>query len=331
MSVEASQRAVPTAKPGSGDKYVSERGIHAIRNGQARRDAGVADASAACRVVVPAPAGDTFERVDALVERHGLATVCREARCPNIGECWNRGTATLMLLGEVCTRACRFCAVDTGQPRGWTDPAEPFKVAQTVRTLGLRHVVLTSVNRDDLPDGGAGHFAATVRAVRAANAGTSVEVLTPDFQGVAAQVDTVLDAGVDVFAHNLETVRRLSPDIRDRRAGYDRSLAVLAHAARHPSRPVVKTSLMLGLGETGDEVEAAMADARGAGVSLLTLGQYLRPTIHHAPIVRRVPEAEFASLRRRALDLGFAECVAGPLVRSSYRADVALAQVRAAR
>ena len=249
--------------------------------------------------------------------------------CPNIGECWNAGTATIMLMGHVCTRACRFCAVDTGNPRGWLDPAEPDNAARSVEIMGLKYVVLTSVDRDDLADGGAGHYADCVRAIRVRNPGTAVEALTPDFAGDLTAVTTVVNSGVAVFAHNLETVRRLTSAVRDPRAGYDQSLQVLAQArvtaASATGRNVlVKSSLMLGLGETPDEVAQAMDDLRGAGVDLLTLGQYLRPTANHLPVRQFVHPDEFAAYRQRGLDKGFVEVVAGPLVRSSYRAERAL-------
>jgi len=229
-------------------------------------------------------------------------------------------------MGEVCTRACRFCAVDTGNPRGWLDTDEPANAARTVQLMRLKYVVLTSVNRDDLPDGGAAHFAACVREIKRLNPATAVEALTPDFQGVMRDVETVVDSGLEVFAQNVETVRRLTHPVRDPRASYDQTLAVLAHAKRHRPQVLVKTSLMLGLGESEDEVHTTMADLRGAGVDILTLGQYLRPTANHLTVERFVRPEEFDALREHALALGFLECVAGPLVRSSYRAEQALAR-----
>jgi lipoic acid synthetase len=247
--------------------------------------------------------------------------VCEEAKCPNIGECWNAGTATIMLMGAVCTRACRFCAVDTGNPRGWLDPEEPANAARSVELMKLKYIVLTSVNRDDLPDGGAGHYAACVRAIRERNPRTAVEALTPDFQGVLQDVETVVDSGLQVFAQNVETVRRLTHPVRDPRAGYEQTLKVLAHAKRHNPAVLTKTSLMLGLGESFEEVLQTMADLRAIDVDLLTLGQYLRPTANHLPVQRFVSPAEFDQLRAEALQRGFLECMAGPLVRSSYRAE----------
>jgi lipoic acid synthetase len=271
-----------------------------------------------------APTGPGFQAVKALVQEHRLATVCEEAKCPNIGECWNAGTATIMLMGAVCTRACRFCAVDTGNPRGWLDPEEPQNAARTVELMKLKYIVLTSVNRDDLPDGGAGHYAACIRAIKARSPQTAVEALTPDFQGVLADVETVVDSGLEVFAQNIETVRRLTHPVRDPRAGYDQTLRVLEHAKRHNPRVLTKSSLMLGLGETDEEILQTLDDLRDAGVDIVTLGQYLRPTVNHLPIERFVTPEEFAHYRELALARGFLECVSGPLVRSSYRAEQAL-------
>ena len=266
-----------------------------------------------------------YHELRGMLARLRLHTVCEEARCPNVGECWGKGTMTIMILGSVCTRACRFCSVDTGNPRGWIDREEPANVAEAVERLRLGYVVLTSVDRDDLSDGGAGHFAAVVRATKARSPETRVETLTPDFRGDLAAVGTVLASGLDVFAHNLETVRRLSPGVRDPRATYEQSLAVLAHARRAiadaRSAVLTKSSLMLGLGERDDEVREAMGDLRAAGVDILTLGQYLRPTVSHLPVERYVTPAQFEAYREMGLDAGFREVFAGPLVRSSYRAE----------
>ena len=229
-----------------------------------------------------------------------------------------------MLMGEVCTRACRFCAVDTGNPRGWLDAEEPENTARTVALMRLRYVVLTSVNRDDLPDGGAAHFAAAVRAIKRVSPETAVEALTPDFQGVRHDVETVVDSGLDVFAQNVETVERLTHPVRDARASYSQTLDVLEHAKRYRSDVLTKTSLMLGLGETDDEIRQCIRDLRARSVDLLTLGQYLQPTAHHLPIDRFVTPEEFDRYREWALAEGFRECVSGPLVRSSYSAELAL-------
>lgn len=317
---------VPSAPRKSGTKYQTPQGFAAIKDGIK------ASASAEPLVVgrkprwlrAPMPAGHKFDAVREIVREHRLATVCEEAKCPNIGECWNAGTATIMLMGAVCTRACRFCSVDTGNPRGWLDAEEPANTARSVELMNLKYVVLTSVNRDDLPDGGAAHFAATVRAIKQLTPATAVEALTPDFQGVMSDVETVVDSGLDVFAQNVETVRRLTHPVRDPRASYEQTLAVLAHAKRHNRAVLVKTSLMLGLGETDDEILATMDDLRVAGVDLLTLGQYLRPTVNHLPVERYVTPEQFEAFRQAALQRGFLECVAGPMVRSSYRAERAL-------
>lgn len=265
-----------------------------------------------------------YHEVRKLVDRLSLNTVCTEARCPNIYECWGEhGTATLMILGDVCTRRCGFCAVTSGRPPAGPDPAEPEHVAEAVTAMGLAHVVVTSVDRDDLPDGGARHWAAVIEAIHAAAPACSVEVLTPDFRGVADALDIVLAARPQIFSHNVETV----PSIyRRARPGslYARSLALLAEASsrrdagRYSGR--VKTSIMVGLGETDDEVRATIADIRETGVDVLAIGQYLQPTTEHLPVARYVRPEEFAAFRDFALGLGFAHCEAGPLVRSSYHA-----------
>jgi lipoic acid synthetase len=266
------------------------------------------------------PGGDRFQHIQELLRARTLHTVCEEARCPNLGECWGTGTATMMVLGDVCTRGCRFCAVKTGDPRGVVDADEPRKVGEACELMGLRYVVLTSVDRDDLPDGGAAHFAACVRAAKARLPGLLVECLTPDFRGDAASVRTIVDSGLDVFANNLETVRRLTPRVRDKRAGYDQTLAVLSLAKELRPGLVTKSSLMLGLGETERELDDAFADLRKSGVDVLTLGQYLRPSLLHLPVLEYVTPARFDAYRDRALRLGFAYVAAGPMVRSSYKA-----------
>lgn len=322
---------VPSSVPSettarSGGKYRTPQGFTAIKDG-IKATAAAAAANVGRKpqwLRAPMPAGRGFDSVKHVVKEHRLATVCEEAKCPNIGECWNAGTATLMLMGAVCTRACRFCSVDTGNPHGWLDAEEPANSARTVQLMKLKYVVLTSVNRDDLPDGGAAHFAACVREIKRLNPGTAVEALTPDFQGNLRDVETVVSSGLDVFAQNVETVRRLTHPVRDPRAGYEQTLNVLAHAKRFAPHVLTKTSLMLGLGETDEEIYEAMRDIRTAGVDILTLGQYLRPTMNHLPIERWVSPAQFEEYRERALAMGFLECVSGPLVRSSYRAERAL-------
>ena len=231
-----------------------------------------------------------------------------------------------MLMGAVCTRACRFCAVDTGNPRGWLDAEEPENVAKSVELMRLKYVVLTSVNRDDLSDGGAAHYAAAVRAIKRLNPATAVEALTPDFQGIMRDVRTVLDSGLDVFAQNVETVRRLTHPVRDPRAGYEQTIGVLREAKVYAPQVLTKTSLMLGLGESDAEIRETLVDLRDARVDVLTLGQYLRPTPNHVSVERFVTPQQFDQYRVLALELGFLECVSGPLVRSSYRAEQALAR-----
>jgi len=270
------------------------------------------------------PSGNRYQQMKSNLRNHRLSTVCEEAMCPNIAECWNAGTATIMLMGSVCTRACRFCAVDTGNPRGRLDADEPRLAAESVRLMGLDYVVLTSVDRDDLPDGGAGHYAACIRRIKELNPSTAVEALTPDFQGRTEQVKLVLDAGIEVYAQNLETVRRLTHPVRDPRAGYDQTLKVLEYAKAARPQVLTKTSLMLGLGETAEEIFETMDDLRAVGVDIVTFGQYLQPTAHHLPIERFVTPEEFREYRQWGLARGFLEVVSGPLVRSSYRAERAL-------
>jgi lipoic acid synthetase len=310
----------------SGEKYTTPQGFTAIKDGVKQSRPGGAAPRKPSWLRVPMAAGAQFSAVRAIVREHRLSTVCEEAKCPNIGECWNAGTATIMLMGAVCTRACRFCAVDTGNPRGWLDQDEPENVARSVELMGLKYVVLTSVNRDDLPDGGAAHYAAAVRAIKRRNPTTAVEALTPDFQGVMSDVHTVLESGLEVFAQNVETVERLTHPVRDPRAGYRQTIDVLRGAKGHRSEVLTKTSLMLGLGETDEEIRQTMADLRNARVDILTLGQYLRPTPNHLAVERFVTPAQFDQYRDWALAQGFLECVSGPLVRSSYRAEQALAR-----
>ena len=253
-----------------------------------------------------------------------LVTVCEEARCPNIYECWGEhGTATFMILGDICTRRCGFCAVTSGKPPALPDPGEPSHVAQAVEAMGLQHVVITSVDRDDLDDGGASHFADVVDTIRRRCPDTTVEILTPDFRGVSTALDTVLDADPEIFSHNMETVPRLYGAARPG-SDYDRSLDLVRCASqKRDSRSYagrVKTGLMAGLGETPNELRSTISDIRSAGVEFLTIGQYLQPSLEHLPVDRWVHPDEFDSLRELALSLGFAHCLAGPLVRSSYHA-----------
>jgi lipoic acid synthetase len=266
------------------------------------------------------PAGEHYAHLKSLLRDLKLHTVCEEARCPNVWECWGGGTATIMLLGDVCTRGCRFCAVKSGNPHGIVDLEEPRKVATAIAELGLSYVVLTSVDRDDLPDGGASHFAATIREIKARDPDILVEALVPDFQGDMEAVRTVVTAGPDVLDHNIETVRRLQGVARDRRANYEQSLQVLRDAKAMRADLFTKSSIMLGLGETREEVLETMKDLRTNEVDILTLGQYLRPSEWHLPVQEYVPPEAFDDLREAGEDMGFLYVAAGPLVRSSYRA-----------
>lgn len=253
------------------------------------------------------------------LESRGLRTVCEEALCPNIGECWGSGTATFMLMGEVCTRGCRFCYVRKGKAAP-LDPSEPLRVAAAARRMGLRYVTLTSVTRDDLPDGGASHFASTIRALKTLIPGVVVEALVPDFRGSREAVAAVVESGVDVFAHNIETVRRLTPAVRDPRASYDQSLEVLRAAKELRPGLLTKSSIILGFGEAVDEVLEAMRDLREAGVDILVISQYMRPSRRQMPVAKHYTLSEFRALEKEAYNLGFAAVVAHPLARTSYRA-----------
>lgn len=270
------------------------------------------------------PAGDQYLKIKGLLESHGLHTVCAEARCPNVAECWSSGTATFMLGGDICTRACRFCAVKTSRRPPPLDPEEPFKIAESVAAIGLHYVVLTSVDRDDLSDGGASHFAATIRELKRRSSKILIEALVPDFRGDVEAVQTIVDSGLDVYAHNIETVKRLQYRVRDPRAGYLQSLATLRTAktlARaHGQELVTKSSIMLGLGETETELHEAFQDLRTFEVDVLTLGQYLRPTLQHLPVEKFYQPHEFCQLQSESEKYGFLYVASGPLVRSSYRA-----------
>ncbi len=278
---------------------------------------------------VRAPTSPEYQETKAIVREHGLATVCEEAACPNIGECWKLKHATMMIMGEICTRACAFCNVATGKPNA-LNPMEPMNVALAVAKLGLRHVVITSVDRDDLDDGGAQHFARTIGAIRAQSPGTSVEVLTPDFLRKDGGLEIVIEAKPDVFNHNLETVPRLYPTVR-MGARYFHSLRLLADAKRLDPTVFTKSGLMVGLGESREEVLQVMDDLRSADVDFLTIGQYLQPTPKHHVVDRFVTPEEFKSYERAAYAKGFLLCSATPLTRSSYHADADFAKLQAAR
>ena len=321
MSKTASKR------PGSGTKFETGKGFSAIKDGvKTNPNREIPSQRKPPWLRMRLQRSEKFSAVMDTVHTHRLATVCEESHCPNMGECWSNGTATIMLMGSVCTRACRFCAVDTGNPNGWLDPEEPANAARSVQLMNLRYVVLTSVDRDDLDDGGAAHYAACVKAIRETNPTTAVEALTPDFCGSKAAVETVVNSGLQVFAQNLETVERLTHPVRDPRAGYQLTLDVLAHGKATNPDVLTKSSLMLGLGETEEEVLKAMRDLREHKVDILTLGQYLRPTPNHLPVEEWVTPEKFAWYREQGLELGFTEVASGPLVRSSYRADRILEQ-----
>lgn len=307
----------------SGNKYVTDHGFKAVKDGikQSRNATPAQAGSKPPWLRARVPGGGKYEAVKKNVRDNRLATVCEESKCPNIGECWTSGTATIMVMGAVCTRACRFCSVDTGNPNGWLDPEEPANTARSVELMDLKYVVITSVDRDDLDDGGASHYAACVKAIKDLRPQTAVEALTPDFDGRESLVELVVDSGLEVFAQNVETVRRLTHPVRDKRAGYEQTIGVLAHAKSHRPDVLTKTSLMLGLGETEDEIVQTMDDLRKARVDILTMGQYLRPTVNHLDVQRYVSPDEFDQYRQWGLERGFLEVVSGPLVRSSYRAE----------
>ncbi len=269
---------------------------------------------------VRAPGGERYAFLKTTLRTLDLHTVCEEARCPNVGECWASGTATFMLLGDVCTRGCRFCAVTTGNPRGAYDPREPEQVAEAVLRMQLDYVVLTMVDRDDMLDGGAAIVARTVRTIKARHPKALVETLTGDFQGDREAIRAVVEAGGEVFAHNVETVRRLTREVRDVRCDYDKTLEVLRFARSLPGRHLTKSSIMVGLGETDAEVVDTMRDLRGAGVEILTIGQYLRPSEKHHGVVEYVEPAVFARWQAAGHEMGFRYVASGPLVRSSYKA-----------
>jgi len=272
------------------------------------------------------PGGERYKRVRQVLKKECLHTVCESARCPNVGECWESGTATFMILGDVCTRGCSFCAVQRGDPAGTADPTEADRVAEAVRQMGLDYAVITSVTRDDLPDGGASIFAATVRAIKKIRSGILVEVLIPDYLDDA--LATVLSAGPDVLAHNIEVVERLTPGFRHRRFSYDRSLQVLRQAKERDRDTLTKSSIMLGLGENASDVEAAMSDLREVEVDILVFGQYLQPTRNHASVVEYVPPERFQELGALGMKMGFGHVASGPLVRTSYKAAEAYVQHR---
>ena len=303
-------------------KITNRDGIKAVKNGQkSNKFAHIPSPKKPSWLKVKAEFSPNFHKVKEQVQSKQLNTVCEEAHCPNISECWSAGTATFMLMGSVCTRACKFCSVDTGNPNGWLDKDEPLNIAKAVQIMKLKYVVLTSVNRDDLPDGGAQHFASTVKLIKDLNPSTAVEALTPDFKGLLSSIETLVNCGLEVFAQNIETVERLTHQVRDIRAGYQQTLDVLAESKRINPKVLTKTSIILGLGETDLEIEQTLNDLAKNKVDIVTIGQYLRPTRNHHPIERWVTPEEFEKYRQIGLNKGFLEVVSGPMVRSSYRAE----------
>ena len=303
-------------------KITNRDGIKAVRNGQKfNKFAHIPSPKKPSWLKVKAEFSPNFHKVKEQVQSKQLNTVCEEAHCPNISECWSAGTATFMLMGSVCTRACKFCSVDTGNPNGWLDKDEPLNIAKAVQIMKLKYVVLTSVNRDDLPDGGAQHFATTVKLIKDLYPSTAVEALTPDFKGLSSSIETLVNCGLEVFAQNIETVERLTHQVRDIRAGYQQTLDVLAESKRINPKVLTKTSIILGLGETDLEIEQTLNDLAKNKVDIVTIGQYLRPTRNHHPIERWVTPEEFDKYRQIGLNKGFLEVVSGPMVRSSYRAE----------
>ena len=306
----------------SGEKYQTDQGINAVKDGINKKFKSSTEPLKKpewLKIKLSQPGN--YKKVKSLVDENQLSTVCEEAKCPNISECWSHGTATIMLMGSICTRACRFCSVDTGNPQGWLDKEEPLKTARSVQIMGLDYVVLTSVDRDDLADGGASHYAEAIKQIKKISPATKVEALTPDFSGDKTAIDILLASGVDVFAQNVETVERLTHPVRDPRASYWQTIEVLQYGKQKRPEVLTKTSLMLGLGETHEELFKTMDDLLEAKVDILTLGQYMQPTVNHLPVMRYVTPEEFAMFRRVGLEKGFFEVASGPLVRSSYRAD----------
>ena len=265
-----------------------------------------------------------YSLIKSKVKNLNLSTVCEEAKCPNLSECWSRGTATFMLMGDTCTRACQFCSVNTGNPKGWLDKNEPRKIAETINLMNLKYIVLTCVNRDDISDGGAQHFANTVEAIKELSPETEVEVLTSDFNGIYDSIKKVVNSPIKVFAQNIETVERLTHPIRDPRAGYQKTLTVLKTAKEINPKMITKSSIILGMGENEQEIYQTFEDLRKHDVDIVTLGQYLRPTLNHHPIDRWVTPEEFDLYRKVGLKYGFLEVISSPMARSSYRAERAL-------
>ena len=303
-------------------KTIKENGVVAIKNGiKPNPNKHIPIERKPTWLRVKSQNSSKYRELKSIVSEKKLHTVCEEAMCPNIQECWSHGTATFMLLGSVCTRACRFCAVDTGNPKGSLDKDEPIKVASSIAHMNLKYAVLTSVNRDDLRDGGAEHFSHTIQAIKEKAPEVIVEALVPDFLGNKQSIEILLNSKLEVFAQNLETVSRLTKRVRDPRAGYDQTLEVLSYAKQHSPSVITKTSLMFGLGETEEEILKTFDDIRRTGVDVLTLGQYMRPTVNHLPVEKWYTPEEFEYFKGLAIGMGFLEVASGPMVRSSYRAD----------
>jgi lipoic acid synthetase len=303
-------------------KTIKENGVVAIKNGiKPNPNKLIPIERKPTWLRVKSQNSSKYRELKSIVSDKKLHTVCEEAMCPNIQECWSHGTATFMLLGSVCTRACRFCAVDTGNPKGILDKDEPNKVANSIAHMNLKYAVLTSVNRDDLIDGGAEHFSHTIQAIKEKVPEVIVEALVPDFLGNKKSIEVLLNSKLEVFAQNLETVSRLTKRVRDPRAGYDQTLEVLSYAKQYSPSVITKTSLMFGLGETQEEILKTFDDIRETGVDVLTLGQYMRPTVNHLPVEKWYTPEEFEYFKDLAIEIGFLEVASGPMVRSSYRAD----------
>ena len=303
-------------------KTIKENGVVAIKNGiKPNPNKHIPIERKPTWLRVKSQNSSKYRELKSIVSEKKLHTVCEEAMCPNIQECWSHGTATFMLLGSVCTRACRFCAVDTGNPKGILDKDEPIKVANSIVHMNLKYAVLTSVNRDDLSDGGSEHFSHTVQAIKEKAPEVIVEALVPDFLGNKKSIEVLLNSNLEVFAQNLETVSRLTKRVRDPRAGYDQTLEVLSYAKQYSPSVITKTSLMFGLGETEEEILKTFDDIRETGVDVLTLGQYMRPTVNHLPVEKWYTPEEFEYFKDLAIGMGFLEVASGPMVRSSYRAD----------
>ena len=303
-------------------KTIKENGVVAIKNGiKPNPNKHIPIERKPTWLRVQLQNSSKYRELKSIVSEKKLHTVCEEAMCPNIQECWSHGTATFMLLGSVCTRACRFCAVDTGNPKGSLDKDEPIKVASSIAHMNLKYAVLTSVNRDDLRDGGAEHFSHTIQAIKEKAPEVIVEALVPDFLGNKQSIEILLNSKLEVFAQNLETISRLTKRVRDPRAGYDQTLEVLSYAKKYSPSVITKTSLMFGLGETEEEILKTFDDIRRTGVDVLTLGQYMRPTVNHLPVEKWYTPEEFEYFKDLAIEMGFLEVASGPMVRSSYRAD----------